>query len=80
MARTRRQDPLPQPERRPETRRRSPAQAIIHAIHGFGFLIVAAVSMLWFGQIFSLVAAVIVAVCLMSLKEAWDEWREYRGR
>lgn len=42
------------------------------AVHGFVFLALAVASVLYFGQSFAVVAAVVVALALVSLKEAWS--------
>ncbi|MGH7036693.1 MAG: hypothetical protein ACREFK_17410 [Stellaceae bacterium] len=49
-------------------------------VHGVVFLALAVASVLYFGQSFAVVAAVVAALGLVSLKEAWSGLQAQRGK
>lgn len=49
-------------------------------VHGLVFLALAVASVLYFGQSFAVVAAVVAALALVSLKEAWTGLQAQRGK
>jgi hypothetical protein len=50
------------------------------AVHGVVFLALTAAALLYFGQVFDVVAAVVAVLAVMSLREAWDGLHRYRGK
>lgn len=49
------------------------------AVHGIVFLGLAAAALLYFGQVFDVVAAIVAVLAVMSLREAWTGWRSRTG-
>jgi hypothetical protein len=49
-----------------------------HFIHGLAFLLLAGAAASYFGRIFWVVSAVMAALSLVSLREAWNANRRYR--
>ncbi|HJU18459.1 MAG TPA: hypothetical protein VJ770_18570 [Stellaceae bacterium] len=50
------------------------------AAHGILFLGLMAASLIYFGPIFEAVAAVLLVLSALSLREAWLGWRHYHGK
>ena len=50
------------------------------AVHGIFFLALTAAALIHFGPVFEAVAAAVAVLSVMSLKEAWDGMRRYRGK
>jgi hypothetical protein len=50
------------------------------AVHGVVFLVLTAAALLYFGQVFDVVAAVVAILAVMSLREAWEGLRRHRSK
>jgi hypothetical protein len=51
-----------------------------NAVHGVVFLALTAAALLYFGQVFDVVAAVVAILAVMSLREAWTGLQRYRSK
>jgi hypothetical protein len=68
---------------RPPTRagdRHVLAGTIGYALHGFLFLILAALAVLHFGSIFDFLSVLVAVFALSSLKQVWNGLRDYLRR
>jgi hypothetical protein len=63
-----------------EGERPSLSSIVGDAVHGVLFLALTAAALIHFGQVFEVVAAAVAVLSVMSLKEAWDGLRRYRGK
>jgi hypothetical protein len=60
--------------------RRVLAGTIGYALHGFLFLILAALAVLRFGSIFDFLSVLVALFAVSSLKQAWNGLRDYLRR
>jgi hypothetical protein len=77
---TRAPRPTPDTPKRREGERPSLWSIIGDTVHGLLFLGLAAASVVYFGHSFDVLAAVVAALSILSLKEAWTGLQTYRGK